>query len=258
MTLESINQPSGISSIYTSIFQALPGKSILVKSDDPKYTILAATSEYISYSGYANKQLIGKGVFEAFPGNDIDPEDNGNTQLKASFEYVLKHKASSTLSIQRYDVPNDDGVFNKKYWKATNTPVFSGEEVAYILHTAEDIIESVLAEAVRKQLKVMEHADSIKRLYETVTNNTPDLIYVFDRNYRFTYANQALLKMFGRTLEDVTGKGLRELGYDESHVSMQHQEINKVIESKKAIRATIAFPNARLGIRIYDYIFAPE
>ncbi len=257
MTLDSINQPIGIIPIYASLIEALPGKSILVKPDSPKFTILAATPEYISYTGYANKQLIGKGVFEAFPGNYLDPENNGEQQLRASFEYVIKHKISNILSDQRYDVQNDEGVFSKKFWRATNTPVFSGDEVLYILHTAEDITDKVLAVEFRKQIKVMEHADSLRRLYETITNNTPDLIYVFDLNYRFTYANQALLKMFGRTLEDVIGKGLRDLGYDEFHVSMQHDEINKVIQTKKAIRATIAFPNAKFGTRYYDYIFAP-
>ena len=45
-----------------------------------------------------------------------------------------------------------------------------------------------------------------RRLYETVLSNTPDLVYVFDLEHRFTYANAVLLQMWGRTWEEAIGK----------------------------------------------------
>ena len=46
-------------------------------------------------------------------------------------------------------------------------------------------------------------ADSERRtrLYESFLNNTPDLAYFFDLQYRFIYANNVLLKMWGKTWE---------------------------------------------------------
>jgi PAS domain S-box-containing protein len=96
-----------------------------------------------------------------------------------------------------------------------------------------------------------------KRLYETIISSTPDLVYVIDRNYRFTFANEALLRMWGRSLEDSIGRGLRELGYEEWHATMHEREIDHVVATREAIRGEVSFPHAELGRRIYDYIFVP-
>ncbi len=96
-----------------------------------------------------------------------------------------------------------------------------------------------------------------KRFYEAITANTPDLIYVFDLNYRLTYANKSLLAMWGKTWSESIGKGLRDLGYEEWHAAMHEREIDLVREKKKPIRGEVAFPHAELGRRIYDYIFTP-
>lgn len=96
-----------------------------------------------------------------------------------------------------------------------------------------------------------------KRLYEAITSGTPDLMYVFDLNYRFTYANKALLDMWGKTWQTAVGKGLRENGYEEWHAEMHEREIDQIIATKKSIRGEVSFPHATLGKRIYDYILTP-
>jgi PAS domain S-box-containing protein len=97
-----------------------------------------------------------------------------------------------------------------------------------------------------------------KKLYEAVTSSTPDLIYVFDLEYKFTYANEALLKMWGKkTLKDAYGKRLRELGYEKWHADMHEREIDYIIATKESVRGQVAFPHATLGKRIYDYILNP-
>jgi len=121
--------------------------------------------------------------------------------------------------------------------------------------TTEDITESKQSEIALK--KSLEYAEKQKRLYDSITNNTPDLVYVFNLNYRFTYANQALLTMWGKSAENAIGLGLRENGYEEWHARMHEQEIDEIVASKKTIRGTVSFPHAELGSRVYDYILAP-
>ncbi len=96
-----------------------------------------------------------------------------------------------------------------------------------------------------------------KRLYETITQNTPDLIYVFDLNYRFVYANDALLKMWGLSWDEAIGKSMIEIGYEPWHAEMHIREIDQVISTKKPVRGEVSFPHAKLGKRMYDYIFVP-
>jgi PAS domain S-box-containing protein len=95
-----------------------------------------------------------------------------------------------------------------------------------------------------------------RRLYETVLTNTPDLVYVFNLDYKFVYANEALLRMWGRGYEDSVGKGLLEIGYEPWHAEMHEREIDQVRATKKPIRGVVPF-NGTDGIRQYDYIFVP-
>jgi PAS domain S-box-containing protein len=99
--------------------------------------------------------------------------------------------------------------------------------------------------------------EELNRLYETITSNVPDLMYVFGLDYRFTYANKALLEMWGKTWEDAIGRTLLENGYEPWHAEMHEREIDQVRATKKAIRGEVSFPHSVLGRRVYDYIFTP-
>jgi two-component system, OmpR family, sensor histidine kinase VicK len=114
----------------------------------------------------------------------------------------------------------------------------------------------------RKQMEfalgtAKELSEQQKRLLETIASSTPDLIYVFDLNYCFTYANDALLTMWGKTWENAIGRKLLENGYEPWHAEMHEREIDTVVATKKQIRGEVSFPHAELGRRIYDYIFTP-
>lgn len=111
------------------------------------------------------------------------------------------------------------------------------------------------AEEALKQVR--EESESSKRLFETITANTPDLIYVWDLHYRFTYANQALLNMWGKNWEQAIGCTLLENGYEPWHATMHEREIDHVIATKESVRGVVSFPHATQGKRIYDYILVP-
>ncbi len=95
------------------------------------------------------------------------------------------------------------------------------------------------------------------RLYETVLQATPDLVYVFDLQHRFIYANDALLKMWGCSWDEAMGKTCLELGYEPWHAAMHDEEIERVIATCAPIRGDVPFPHVTEGVRIYDYIFMP-
>jgi PAS domain S-box-containing protein len=105
--------------------------------------------------------------------------------------------------------------------------------------------------------RAREQSDQQKRIYEAITSGTPDLMYVFDLNYRFTYANLALLSMWGKTWENAVGKGLLENGYEPWHAEMHEREIDQVKATKQPVRGEVSFPHATLGRRVYDYILTP-
>lgn len=124
-----------------------------------------------------------------------------------------------------------------------------------LIVTSEDLTAKKKSEIALKN--ALDTAEKQKRFYHSIANTTPDLVYVFDLSYNFTYANKALLSMWGKAAEDAIGKGLRENGYEEWHAQMHEREIDEVVISKKLIRGTVSFPHSELGSRVYDYIFAP-
>ncbi|GAA4449145.1 sensor histidine kinase [Rurimicrobium arvi] len=138
-----------------------------------------------------------------------------------------------------------------EYWFRFNVAL----QADLVVVTTEDITDRKQAEITLS--RALEASEKQKRLYDSIIGTIPDLIYVFDLDYKFTYANKALLEMWGKSAEDAIGKGLRDNGYEEWHALMHEREIDQVAATKKPIRGTVSFPHAELGRRIYDYIFVP-
>ncbi|RYG16220.1 MAG: PAS domain S-box protein, partial [Chitinophagaceae bacterium] len=110
------------------------------------------------------------------------------------------------------------------------------------------------ASDITSRKEVEEELQRQKRLYEAVTAGTPDLVYVFELDYTFSYANPALLEMWGKTEEEAIGKNLLQNGYEPWHAEMHEREIDHIVSTGQRVRGEVAFPHAVLGKRIYDYI----
>jgi PAS domain S-box-containing protein len=117
-----------------------------------------------------------------------------------------------------------------------------------------------LADSLRIQNEeLLKSTEDRKRLYETILSATPDFVYVFEFgevHHYFAYANDELLKMFGRSYEETVGKTFLELGYEPWHAEMHDKEIDTVRITKKPLRGEVFF-DGTFGRRMYDYIFVP-
>jgi PAS domain S-box-containing protein len=117
-----------------------------------------------------------------------------------------------------------------------------------------DITEGKHSEAELARLTAA--ADHQRQVYEAALSTTPDLIYVFGLDHRFLYANEALLRMWGRTRDEALGKTCLELGYEPWHAEMHDREIEQVVAGRKPVRGIVPFTGTN-GRRVYDYIFVP-
>lgn len=107
-------------------------------------------------------------------------------------------------------------------------------------------------------MQLAQHRDPATwRVYDALLQATPDLLYVFDLQHRFVYANDALLTMWGMTWEQAEGKTCLEIGYEPWHAAMHDEEIDRVIATRMPIRGDVPFQHREKGRRIYDYIFTP-
>lgn len=185
-------------------YEAAPGISVIVLPDAPFYTHVAVSNDFIEASGTKREDVIGKGHFDVFPKSPDDPNFTGEQNLRASFEYIIRNKKSHQIPVQRYDIPNGDGTFSQKYWKIQNAPILSNTgEVSYIIHSAIDITEQILAE------QRVESSKGIEKAYHLFMNAPVIVCILKGDNYVIELANEGMLQVWGRSKE-VVGKPLLE------------------------------------------------
>lgn len=110
--------------------------------------------------------------------------------------------------------------------------------------------------AEQEVVRIAAGSEQLRRLYETVLTNTPDFVYVFSLDHKVLYANDALIKMWGRGQEGAIGKTFLEIGYEPWHAEMHDREIDQVRATRQPIRGEVPFHGTN-GLRQYDYIFVP-
>ncbi|MBQ5949269.1 PAS domain-containing protein [Massilia sp. ST3] len=130
---------------FELVFQGTPMPYLLLR---PDLHIVAVNDAYLEATRTTRRHLLGLHLFDAFPDNPADPAATGVSNLRASLDWVLAHKAAHRMDIQKYDIPVRDsphGEFVEKYWSPLNTPVLSAAgDVLYIIHQVEDVTEQTL------------------------------------------------------------------------------------------------------------------
>jgi len=95
------------------------------------------------------------------------------------------------------------------------------------------------------------------RLFDTALSHSPDSIYIFDLDKRFTYANRALLDRWRKPLNGVLGKTLLEVGYPPELAETINRQIDQVIQNPTPFRNRAPLPEPGGKERLYDYILVP-
>ena len=138
-------------------FSLLPIPFVMVLANDPMFTFIAANNAYLELSGVALEDLLGRGVFEIFPG---DPDLTDTLSLRQSYRRVIETRASDQLPLFHYGVTGAAGS-GERYFSSTNTPVLDANgQVESIIQSVEEVTERILAEqqvdAVLKELQTSE------------------------------------------------------------------------------------------------------
>jgi PAS domain S-box-containing protein len=141
-------------------------------------------------------------------------------------------------------------------------PILVGASILESTGGEKEVVAFVVDLTARKQAEEASHkaAEAIEqqwRLFDTVLASTPDFAYVFDLNGRFTHVNQALLALWGKSLDEAVGKNFFELDYPPELAAKLQAQIQHVIETRERLRDETAYtaPNGSAGY--YEYIFVP-
>lgn len=194
--------------------------------------------------GYRKDEILGQSADIIFT-----PEDRQTGRPARELEQAL---ATGQGEDERWHVRRD----GTRFWGSGQVIVLrqSDGQIRGFAKILRDRTDLKLAEdelAART-----EASEKRRRLYEASLSNTPDLVYIFDLNHRFAYANEVLLEMWGLTWDEAIGKNCLELGYEPWHAAMHDREIDQVIATKLPIKGEVPF-DGTFGRRVYEYIFVP-
>jgi serine phosphatase RsbU (regulator of sigma subunit) len=128
---------------YASIFRAMPTPYLVMT---PDLVIADANPAYLATTGRTLEEIVGRYVFDAFPGNpnETDP-DGGVAKVRGSFERARDTGLIDTMELQEYDIPDGRGGFDKRFWSLISIPVVDTSGACrYVIQRAEDITDYVL------------------------------------------------------------------------------------------------------------------
>jgi PAS domain-containing protein len=144
-------RPAGLID-FELVFSLTPGMCLVL---DPGFTIVAQNEEHARATLSIAKDVVGRNLFAVFPDNPNHSSADGVSTVRASLLKVLKTRLPDAMPVIRYDVKDERGPYQARWWQITNTPVLGDDGyVRWIINRAEDVTELVkLREMVGGSMK---------------------------------------------------------------------------------------------------------
>lgn len=168
--------------LYKNVFNGSSlATCLLSAASDP--IILAVNDAYVHSASRHRDDLVGKHLFDAFPGNPLDAMDTGTKALRDSLVAVLETRVAHHMVAQRYPIeirqPDGEIVFEERYWSSLNTPIFDDDNnLVCIEHTTTDITEHIRAETALRE------SEERLRAYILATS---DVVYRMSPDWKYMH-----------------------------------------------------------------------
>lgn len=205
---------------FTSLFEVLPGPHNILDRD---LRFVAVNVAYEQATGRSRAELIGKGIFDAFP----NPGEAGR-RLRQSLARVFETGESDTLAFIHYAIPLADGGMEDRYWTATHIPIRGADgAVQFVLQNTVDVTDwqRVAAAAALPPgatpggVALLQRAQEAERAHSTLLQQSEDFARLFRQapgfmavlsgpTHVFTFANDAYAELVGG--RQVVGRAVAE------------------------------------------------
>lgn len=187
---------------YRTIFESTPGLYLILS---PDLDIVAVSDAYLKATMTDRAKILGRGLFEIFPDNPDDSTATGTSNLGASLRRVLSCRALDKMPIQKYDIrrpESEGGGFEERYWKPVNLPILkSSGDVAYIIHSVEDVTQLITQEGKQKSLEAER---------DLMFDHSFDLMGIVGADGYFKRLNPSFKRTLGYSNEELCSKPIVE------------------------------------------------
>jgi hypothetical protein len=129
----------------------------------PEFEIIDANDAYLAATMRHRASLAGCDMFLAFPDNPAVPGADGVANLKQSLIKARSSGSRQVMKIQRYDVINPEGRWEKRYWRPVNWPVLdkAGTVLALVHHVLDVTSETLARESFEWSNMLFRRADAV-------------------------------------------------------------------------------------------------
>jgi PAS domain S-box-containing protein len=197
---------------YKNIFNCSPAAILVINTDAPIYTILDVNDAYLNATNTNRDELVGRGVFAAFPANPTDEESKNIERTIFSFEQAITAKKPHTMSNYRYDIPvRGTSEFEERYWTTTNNPILDENgNVKYFIHSPANVTE--LYKLGEREKAGIEALKAQRQQLHSIFMQAPVGIAIFrGPDYIVDLINPPLCEIYAKTVEEMLGKPVFEV-----------------------------------------------
>ena len=214
---------------------------------DPELVFVAVSDAYLGDTMTVREQIIGRGIFEVFPGNPGDPDGTGTGNLRASLDRVCHDLVPDTMAVQKYDIPRPEaagGGFEVRYWSTACSPGTSPDgRLINIFLVVQDVTEYV-----RLNEREARHIELTALLQERTQRMEADIV---SRSQELQEANRVLRaadaaknEFLSRVSHELRTPLNAMLGYGEllslADVTAEHHEwATTIVRSGRSLRCLL-------------------
>jgi PAS domain S-box-containing protein len=182
-----------------------------------RFTYLNSKAEELLEHGRG--QLLGKPLFEAFPGV-------AGTEFDDALKRAARERRTQSVT-----------AFFAEHVRWYETRIYPGPNGVAVYF--KDVSERKRGEAEIERLRLA--TETQRRVYETALSHTADFNYLFDTDGRIRFANQSLLALSGKPLAEVVGRRLDEIGIPTSLRERLEACIQTVVTHRRSITEVAPF-----------------
>ena len=196
---------------FADIFEEGPAAYLILSADAPRFTILDANKAYLKLTHTGKEDIIGKGMFEIFPGNPTEL-NGGSDLLKDSLINALALKEPQKMPMHRYDIFDPQkNEYVKKYWTGINTPILADDgQVSCIIHSPLDVTYTY--ELSRKEKEIVRALHQQRNDLFAVFKYAPVGIGIFKEKELFVeLANDELCHLLGIQQKEIIGRSMYDI-----------------------------------------------
>ncbi len=225
---------------YRRLFETARDGILILDAETRKITDV--NPFMIEFLGYTREEFLGKELWEIGLLKDEEASAAAFRELQEK-QYI------------RYEDLPLENKHGGKWEVEFVSNVYTEDKRQVIQCDIRDITERLKTEEKLKQLNLKIEQQST--VFNTLLSSITDMTFTFDRELRFSYANQAVQDLYGKKSEELMGKNFFDLDIAEDLSAPLRQNLKKVFDNGKSIEGETQFPDAAGEMGSYEYIFNP-